>query len=202
MADALAAQQRRNDPMNLDPQRVKRVMDLCLATQEKTGPNALKPDMGPHKTRAKERAAEILYNNAGKGIKIRTILDVGGEPWYWPFFQGAEMHEVNLPQEDFHQFDHGQKYDAALAMHVLEHSPFPALVLENIRVHLKKKGLLYVAVPHCTPKWLAYDAHVTMQPPTAWVSLLQRMGFTVRYRGWGAFGRSRHSVEERILCQL
>lgn len=154
------------------------------------------------KRAAKQRAATLLVEHAGSGP--HKVLDVGGESWYAPYFapSGFHLEALNYP-DDMHTMSVLEGgYDVAIAMHVLEHSPFPLLVLELVRRALRQGGWLYVAVPHPTPKWLGYKAHVTMMPPTSWAWLLSLAGFTVVHQESGRFGASEQSVEERFVCRL
>lgn len=150
---------------------------------------------------AKKRAATLLVQHVGPGP--HKVLDVGGESWYAPYFEphGFELDALNYPH-DMHTMSVGPgSYDVAIAMHVLEHSPFPLLVLELTRRALKPKGWLYVAVPHPTAKWLSYKAHMTMMPPKSWAWLLTLAGFSIVHQETGRFGASQQSVEERFVCR-
>lgn len=155
------------------------------------------PDKPPNteKAAAKLRAAAIVGAQPGA-----RVLDVGGEEFYRPAFEanGLTIEPLNLPA-DMHELRAEHEYDGALAMHVLEHSPFPLYVLLLIHRALRPGGFLYVAVPHPRDKWIRHAAHFTVLPPDAWARLLEDAAFRVEQREDGPFGpRSR---EERFLCR-
>jgi SAM-dependent methyltransferase len=169
------------------------VLELVRARQERRD---TAPEKHPRKVAAKQRAREIALGHHGPA---RRILDVGGEEWYWPMFAPAELVAVNHPQ-DAHEMEPAGEFDGALAMHVLEHSPFPALLLELMRRAVTPGGWIYVAVPHPTRKWREYRAHVTMMLPDSWAHLFIMLGLEIVHRESGRFGR-RRSVEERFLLR-
>ena len=147
------------------------------------------------KRMAKKRAAEIVGPRPAD-----SVIDIGGEDFYRTYFELGLIAPCNLPELDMHDLAVGDRYDGALAMHVLEHSPCPLYVLMLLRGALKlDAGWLYVAVPHPRRKWFSHPAHFTVLHPDGWARLLADVGFTITHRESGRFGP--RSVEERFFCE-
>jgi hypothetical protein len=165
---------------------------LCAALQERrdNGPQ------GEHKVNSRIRAGRILEEH-GKGGRV---LDVGGEEWYHEFLTSCECESCNLP-EDMHTMER-EGYDGAMALHVLEHSPFPLLVLSRMVKAVNPGGWIYIHVPKPSGIWLHYEPHVTMMPVESWRKLFAILGLTVIHEEEGRFGRSKHSWEYRILAEV
>src|SRR5690606_15236018 len=113
------AEQRRDPAMNV----VVAEQALALARSRQ---RRYDDCIAPEKRRAKARAAAIIGRRPGA-----KVLDVGHEPFYAPEFEtrGMTLVPLNLPDGDMHTLSAVEEYDGALAMHVLEHSPFPLYVL-------------------------------------------------------------------------
>lgn len=167
---------------------------LALAAARQYDYSRAKP-VGPAKRAAKARAAEIVGERDGA-----VVLDVGGESYYSEAFtaRGISLVQLNRP-DDMHAMSYAAEFDGALAMHVLEHSPFPLLVLRLIRRALVPGGFFYVAVPHVTRKWIKHPAHFSVLDPRAWKRLLYDADFKVTHQESGPFGPK--STEERFLCE-
>ena len=179
--------------MKLDPELLEQAARITRRPQKRY-------DDAPSKQKiaAKIRAAEICSAVMREGD---VILDVGHEMFAAaPFLvRGASRIEaVNLPQ-DMHELSAVDEFDGALAMHVLEHSPFPLYVLLAIRRALKEGGWLYVAVPEPTKKWITHKAHFTVLSLRGWKKLLKDAGFTILSFEKGKFGPK--SIEGRFLCR-
>ena len=151
---------------------------------------------GNEKIASRLRAGQILAQHGKAG----TVLDVGGEDWYHEYLHGCECDCVNLP-EDMHSMER-EGYDGAMALHVLEHSPFPMLVLTRMMAAVKPGGWIYLHIPAPRGQWLHYEPHVTMMPIESWRKLIGLVGLNIIHEETGRFGRSRHSVEYRILAEV
>lgn len=174
---------------------MRETLDLALSRQYDY---SLSKPAGPSagKRAAKARAAEIIGSRPGA-----RVLDVGGEAYYAAEFEarGMVVQRMNTEQGDMHYMSSVEAFDGALAMHVLEHSPFPLHVLRLIRRALVPGGFLYVAVPHPRRKWIRHAAHFTVLPVDGWKRLLRDAGFRIVRQESGKFGPS--SIEERFLCE-
>lgn len=148
------------------------------------------------KLAAKKRGVELLAEHAPG---VRDVLDVGGEDFYADLLPG-EVTAVNLP-DDMHDMPYQECFDAALAMHVLEHSPAPLLVLLNIHDALRLGGVLYVATPPPVPPFDEMPSHWTVMPAATWERLICLAGFTVVHREQGVFGDYEAAVEDRWVAR-
>lgn len=150
------------------------------------------------KVRAKKRAAELVSRLARSG---QVALEIGAETNYTHLFEsvGVAVEPLNLPA-DMHDLDAVETYDGAIAMHVLEHSPFPLYMLAALHRAVKQGGWLYVAVPHVNKRWARDTAHFSVLHPDTWVRLLGHAGWTVVHRESGKLGPKPEKVEERFLC--
>ena len=91
----------------------------------------------PLKVAAKQVCTDKLCGVLPPGS---AILDVGGEEFYHPQLADFDVTTANLPGQDMHELAYRGEFDAAIAMHVIEHSPFPLYVLELIHAALKVDG--------------------------------------------------------------
>lgn len=150
----------------------------------------------PEKRAAKARAAALVAQALDGG----TLLDIGGEDFYAPDFaqHGLSLVARNLPDDMHDPLPVGAWYDGAVAMHVLEHSPFPLYLLVMLRRVVRTGGVLYVAVPHPRRKWMEHASHFTTLHPVAWARLLADAGWTITHQETGPFGPK--SLEERFVC--
>lgn len=150
-------------------------------------------DVSPEKLEAKKKGCEIL-NSATQGL----ILDIGGEDFYHQYFKG-KVEEYNLPK-DMHELAEIEKYDGIIAMHVLEHSPFPLLVLENIRRALKPGGYLCLVVPDPEPFIIEdYPEHFSCLTKEGWARLIEFAGLSIVLQEKGTFTKG--WVEYRFLAK-
>ena len=152
----------------------------------------------PEKLAAKRRAAELIKSRLPEGGRL---LDVGGEEFYHPYFDGFDIMTHNLPDRDMHAMPYREEFDAVVAMHVLEHSPFPLLVLSLIHRALKPGGWLYVAVPRPCNKFCRKFGHWSVMRAQMWNTLITGAGFEIPYAQVGKFGPKKEWVEARFLCQ-
>ena len=143
----------------------------------------------PQKLAAKARCA---------GLVSGDILDLGGEPFYQHLFKGR-VHTINLP-DDIHTYQTEEKYDAVVAMHLLEHSPIPFAVILTAYDALKDGGLFYCSVPTITNNYfIEMPEHWTVLPKNNWKQLLLRAGFTIELEEEGIFGNYNKAIEYRFL---
>jgi SAM-dependent methyltransferase len=152
----------------------------------------------PEKVAAKKRAAALLTERLPAGGRL---LDVGGEEFYHVHLSLFEIVTHNLPENDMHTINYREEFDAVLAMHVLEHSPFPLLVLTLIRRALKPGGFLYVAVPRPCDKFCRKFGHWSVMRARMWMTLIAGAGLKIVHQELGKFGPKKEWVEERFLCQ-
>jgi len=174
---------------------VEKIIKNCSARQTKWDDTTLFQE----KYAAKVYARDTLLNHLKVGSRI---LDIGGEEFYAELFQQHYVLDtLNLP-DDMHDLDVQGQYDAVIAMHVLEHSPFPLLVLSLIQQALRPSGYLYVALPtHTTNAFNEINQHFTVMPAKVWKRLFKEAGFAIVFHDLGKFGDSVDWVEERFLCQ-
>lgn len=174
------------------------LLEACRAMQrghlgiDSSGPAS------PEKVAAKRRAAELVGMIARPG---QVALEVGAETNYAAMF--AELGITVIPQNlpaDMHALDAEAEYDGAIAMHVLEHSPFPLYVLAMLHRAVRPGGWLYVAVPHVNARWARDAAHFSVLHPDNWARLLDVAGWRVLERESGKLGPKPEKVEERFLC--
>lgn len=152
--------------------------------------------VSPQKHAAKERGGEIVRQHLA-GKPEAKILDLGSEAFYQKSF--PPMDQLNLP-EDMHALDRTGVYDAVVAMHVLEHSPFPLLVLLNIHQALKPGGFMYAAVPRPVEPFLSMPSHFTVLEKAGWEKLFNHAGLHVKFAESGRFGDYDPATEERFVC--
>lgn len=184
--------------MSLNRKLVGDLLATCAAAQrghagiESSGPDS------PAKAAAKRRATALIATVASRG---QRVVEIGAEENYRPLLEeiGLEVDPINLPS-DMHDLDARDRYDGAIAMHVLEHSPFPLYILAALHRAVRAGGWLYVAVPHVTRRWARDAAHFSVLHPDAWVRLLEVAGWEIRARESGKLAERKNAVEERFLC--
>jgi SAM-dependent methyltransferase len=152
----------------------------------------------PKKLVAKAHAVELLGAKLTPGDRV---LDVGGEPFYQgPLEERFTLTSLNLP-DDMHAMAFAGEFEGALAMHVLEHSPFPLYVLALLHRALVPGGWLYVAVPKPCTKFCKGYGHRSVLPDPMWRTLLREAGFRLDHAEAGSFGRRRRWIEYRYLAE-
>lgn len=185
--------------MALDERLVAETLAASVAAQrghagiESSGPAS------PVKVAAKQRAAELIAAVSERGD---CVMEIGAEGNYRHLLDalGLAVEPVNLP-DDMHEISAVGEYDGAIAMHVLEHSPFPLYVLRALYRAVRPGGWLYAAVPHVTDKWARDTAHFSVLHPDAWAYLLDVAGWNVLVRESGKLAKRASAVEERFLCE-
>ncbi len=138
-----------------------------------------------------------IKKRASEWVKGK-VLDVGGEGFYKEDFE--DVVQLNLP-DDMHKMIYCDEFDGVVAMHVLEHSPFPFYVLLLIKRALKKGGKFYLAVPH--PSEFVeklVNCHYSVLMPNMWHKLLIEAGFKIEKRETGLFNDYKDATEERFFC--
>lgn len=180
-------------PVQLDPVMVAQVFELTRSVQWRYDHT-----QKPQKLAAKQRAADLINKRLPEGGRL---LDVGGEEFYHQALGTFDITVHNLPEHDMHAMAYSEEFDAVLAMHVLEHSPFPMLVLKLIHHALKPDGFLYVAVPKPCDKFCTSFGHWTVMSAPMWRTCLEGVGFKVLGHETGKFGPKAVWWEERFLCQ-
>jgi len=152
------------------------------------------------KRAAKEQAARLIreYGTVRKGSRY---LDLGGEDWYDPFFDGFVL-SVNLPDGDMHDLArYGGGWDCVLAMHSLEHSPAPLVVLLEAYDVLRPKGVLYVATPQPCQDFVNMESHWTVLHWQGWYRLIRAAGFDILHVEKAVFGDYDDAIEDRFVCR-
>lgn len=128
---------------------------------------------------AKTFARDALYRELeARGIDPKNceVLDVGHEPYYAHLFHRIKA--ANLPDFDMHDLP-PQQSDAILAMHVLEHSPFPLLALLSMKRALMPLGVIYVAVPVVDHPFLTDPCHFSVLRPEQWEKIFADAGLRI-----------------------
>lgn len=147
------------------------------------------------KMEAKAFAAAAVRRHLPRWDTAR-VLDVGHEPYYAHLFPGVTA--ANLPEHDLHDLRLG-RFDAVLAMHVLEHSPFPLLALLSLGRSLVPGGVLYVSVPIVDAPFLTDPCHFSVLHHVQWRKLFGDAGLRVLEEGEGKFNSYRTAVEWRFV---
>jgi len=154
----------------------------------------------PAKLLAKVAGFKAISEHVETGSRI---LDIGGEDFYHDLYEDYDVVTLNLPADMHNGIEQDDlKYDAVLAMHVLEHSPFPLYVLALIARALKPCGYVWIALPtHTTAAFSEIDQHFTVMPSAMWERLFKAAKLVVLEHDIGKFGNTADWVEERYLCQ-
>lgn len=180
-------------PVRMDPDVVASVFEATRRVQWRYDHT-----QKPEKLKAKQRAADLINKYRPQGGRL---LDVGGEEFYHQYLSNFNIVTHNLPNKDMHEMSYREEFDAVLAMHVLEHSPFPMLVLALIYRALKPNGLLYIAVPKPCKKFCEKFGHWSVMPAQMWATAIRGIGFSIVMRESGKFGPKALWIEDRFLCQ-
>jgi SAM-dependent methyltransferase len=179
---------------------VGEILDLCQSRQTGHPGDWRSGNVHPDSYRSKVRAAELCARLAKPGD---VALEIGSEEPYRHEFteRGITIEPLTLPTADMHRMDFVDRFDGAIAMHVLEHSPFPMYVLRLLQRAVRPDGWMLFVVPY-PGKWRhRYAAHFSLMHPDAWATVFAAMGIEVVEREQGRFPSRRHPVEERFLCR-
>lgn len=179
----------------MDLELAKEAMQLAIDKQQRY--DFAEPS--PEKLAAKAFAASLVYEfleTRGIPSAGARILDIGHEPYYAGYFQSVTA--ANLPEHDVHDLRLGT-FDAILAMHVLEHSPFPMLALLNIKRSLRPRGIAYVSVPIVTKPFTTDPCHFSVLHAEQWKKLFADTGFDVFHESKGTFNYYAAAQEWRFI---
>ena len=182
-------------PVRFTQEQAKRMDDFLAGLERLVYPENPSPLHSEITRRAIKRLAELYPLNG------RTrVLDIGcGQGPALAIFQemGVPAVGITLGEEDlaecrtrgytvarmdqsFLDFDN-DLFDVVWARHVVEHSVFPLFTLHGFSKVLKPGGILYLEVP--APDTDCHHErnpnHYSVLTQSAWISLLQRAGFTV-----------------------
>jgi SAM-dependent methyltransferase len=134
--------------------------------------------------------AKVLDLGCGSGLAMDMFYDEGLVP-LGVTVMTEEAKAINdrgigsAAIMDMHEIGCFENYfDLVWARHVMEHSPCPMFVLDQIHKALKPNGYLYLEVPgskECgsASGHEANASHYSVMGPRMWVSLLVRTGFTI-----------------------
>jgi SAM-dependent methyltransferase len=179
---------------------VAEVLDLCRRQQTGHPGDWRSGNVHPDSYASKVRAAEICRRLAKPGD---VALEIGAEEPYRKEFErrGIKVVPLTLPDGEMHTMDFAAEFDGCIAMHVLEHSPFPMYVLRLIQRAVKPGGWMYFAVPY-PGKWRhRYTAHFSVLHPDMWATVFTTLGIEIVAREVGRFPSRKKPVEERFLCR-
>jgi len=111
----------------------------------------------------------------------------------------------------------GDKFDAVVLFHVIEHVPNPVQLLQMCRRITKPHGLLILKTPNVASliaratgsswQWLTAPAHLCLYSPRSMERLLQRAGYDLQYYRSAQGDANNHffavlsSAARRVLCK-
>lgn len=179
----------------MDFELAKEAMDIALSKQKRY-------DFAPpskEKMEAKTEARDAVYRWMevhGKKPESSAVLDVGHEAYYADLFHSVTP--ANLPDDDMHDLRF-EKFDAVIAMHVLEHSPFPLMALLSLKRCLAENGILYIAVPFVDVPFLTDPCHFTVLHKDQWKKLFSDVGFRILEESEGRFNTYKTAREWRFV---
>ncbi|MBW2998220.1 class I SAM-dependent methyltransferase [Candidatus Woesearchaeota archaeon] len=144
-----------------------------------------------HLTDEKKKAMSEALEMLPQGIEI---VDIGHVSDYGPIFEERDMKVIsyNLP-DDMHFFNMPCKY--IIMRHVLEHSPFPLLVLKNLYASLEDSGMVLIILPKSS-YWIdEYPYHYTVMSKKSWIHLFKSAGFEVEKVEEGTWTKRKDIVD-------
>ena len=106
------------------------------------------------------------------------IVDIGHTNHFDSVYRERNIKVIpyTLPN-DMHYFN--KKCDCVIIRHVLEHSPFPFLVLKKIHEHLSDEGKLIIVIPMISDWIDNWQNHYTCLSKKGWEHLFKKAGFKV-----------------------
>lgn len=127
----------------------------------------------------------VLDLGCGRGFAIEMFRKEGfnacGVTRHKP--ELAACNAAGLPcfERDMHDLMDLQGFDLVWARHVLEHSPFPLLVLRRLHDIIVPRGYIYVEVPAggTDAKHESNPNHFSILTKAGWRELIQRAGFAL-----------------------
>lgn len=110
--------------------------------------------------------------------KNSELVDIGYTKHFDDVYEEKKIivTPYTLPN-DMHYYDKKSKY--ILIRHVLEHSPFPYLVLKRVYEHLDDDGRLIVVVPAVSDWSDTWENHYTCLSKVGWEHLFKKAGFKI-----------------------
>lgn len=132
---------------------------------------------------------------------IKQIIDIGYVEKYKPVYDkyNFEVFSYNLPEYDMHEFN--IPCEAVVIRHVLEHSPFPLLVLDKIYKSLHEGGYLVVIVPKPIRDWVVFEPHFTVLTYEGWIKLFKFCGYTLIHFHEGVWRNDNKGEEYRYILK-
>ena len=132
---------------------------------------------------------------------LKQIIDIGYVEKYKPLYDkyNFQVFSYNLPDYDMHEFD--IPCEAVVMRHVLEHSPFPLLVLDKIYKSLSDKGYLIVIVPKLIKEWITFAPHFTILTDEGWRKLFKFCGYNLIHFEEGIWRDDDLGKEYRYILQ-
>lgn len=131
------------------------------------------------------KGAHVLDCGCGQGYALEIFRELGatavgttfGEDHAICIKKGLEVYEMD---QSFLEFQ-PKTFDVIWCRHALEHSLFPLFTLRGFFETLKSDGILYLEMP--APDTAARHEtnrnHYSCFSKNAWVSLIERSGFTI-----------------------
>lgn len=128
------------------------------------------------------------------------VVDIGFVKGYGQLYKnkGFKVIPYNLPK-DMHYFN--LKSQRIVARHVLEHSLFPALVLQNMYDSLIDKGQVVIIIPENNDYWTRYQYHFSVLHKNGWKQLFKFVGFKIKKEVKGKWNPNEGFVEYRFLLE-
>lgn len=132
---------------------------------------------------------------------IKQVIDIGYVEKYKPLYDKYNFDVIayNLPDYDMHEFD--ISCEAVVIRHVLEHSPFPLLVLDRIYKSLKEQGYLIVIVPKPIKDWIVFAPHFTVFTDEGWRKLFKFCGYNLIHFEEGIWRNDDKGEEYRYILR-
>ena len=110
--------------------------------------------------------------------KNSEVVDIGYTNHFDDVFEEKKIivTPYTLPN-DMHYYDKKSKY--IIIRHVLEHSPFPYLVLKRVHEHLEEDGRLLLILPMISDWSCTWENHYTCLSKLGWEHLFKKVGFEI-----------------------
>jgi len=117
--------------------------------------------------------------------EVNKILEIGGDESSGEIFKekGMDVTQFGLhigDGQDMHLMEIDHEYDGVYARHVLEHSPFPLLVMYNIHRAVRGGGWVVIVVPQpgseFVDNWVTHLADMSI---LQWTRIFSLAGFKV-----------------------
>jgi len=115
--------------------------------------------------------------------EVRSVLEIGGDEMSASIFaeRGIERDNFGLhidQNDDMHTMSYLSMYDGVYARHVLEHSPFPLLAMQNIFNAVRDGGWVVIVVPVPGTAFVDnWDTHMSVMLQGQWRRIFTLVGF-------------------------